>query len=161
MIVKNFFGALWGKTGSGRGKMGRAQCKVAFLASLFGWVNKVFRWCTMLIGPQMARSHQTPNPLTLLKCHARISFTEPFSVCSTSRKQSVSLSRVATAQRTWWKDSHSCTSQISDSSGGSFLSCRRSANTCSEWTLLKVRRLTNFISIRGNISRSWGWLMET
>ncbi|KAK7828912.1 hypothetical protein U0070_002142, partial [Myodes glareolus] len=29
----------------------------------------------------------------------------------------------------------------------------RSANTCSEWTLLNVRRLTNFISIRGNISR--------
>lgn len=66
MIVENFFGALWGKTGSGRGKMGRAQCKVAFLASLFGWVNKVFRWCTMLVGPQMASSHQTPNPLTLL-----------------------------------------------------------------------------------------------
>lgn len=52
------------------------------------------------------------------------------------------------------KDSHSCTSQISESSGGSFLSCRRSANTCSEWTLLSVRRLTSFISIRGNISRS-------
>lgn len=35
------------------------------------------------------------------------------------------------------------------------MSCRRSANTCSEWTLLSVRRLTSFISIRGNISRSW------
>ncbi|KAG7279937.1 hypothetical protein CRUP_009912 [Coryphaenoides rupestris] len=47
---------------------------------------------------------------------------------------------------------HSCTSQISESSGGSFLSCRRRAKTCSECTLLRVRRLTSFISMRGNIS---------
>lgn len=50
--------------------------------------------------------------------------------------------------------SHSCTSQISESRGGSFLSCSRRANTCSEWTLLSVRRLTSFINIRGNIKRS-------
>lgn len=50
--------------------------------------------------------------------------------------------------------SHSFTSQISDSSGGSFLSWRRRANTCSEWTLLSVRRLTSFISMRGNIKWS-------
>lgn len=50
--------------------------------------------------------------------------------------------------------SHSCTSQISESRGGSFLSCSRRANTCSEWTLLSVRRLTSFINIRGNIRRS-------
>lgn len=47
--------------------------------------------------------------------------------------------------------SHSWTSQISDSSGGSFLSWRRRAKTCSEWTLLRVRRLTSFMSMRGNI----------
>lgn len=52
--------------------------------------------------------------------------------------------------------SHSLTSQISESSGGSFLSWRRRAKTCSEWTLLSVRRLTSFISIRGNIKWSWG-----
>lgn len=51
--------------------------------------------------------------------------------------------------------SHSLTSQISDSRGGSFLSWRRRAKTCSEWTLLNVRRLTSFISIRGNIKWSW------
>lgn len=47
--------------------------------------------------------------------------------------------------------SHSCTSQISESRGGSFLSCSRRAKTCSEWTLLRVRRLTSFINIRGNM----------
>lgn len=52
--------------------------------------------------------------------------------------------------------SHSLTSQISESRGGSFLSWSRRANTCSEWTLLSVRRLTSFISIRGNIKWSWG-----
>lgn len=56
--------------------------------------------------------------------------------------------------------SHSCTSQISESRGGSFLSCSRRANTCSEWTLLSVRRLTSFINIRGNIKRSFGLLMQ-
>lgn len=55
---------------------------------------------------------------------------------------------------------HSCTSQISESRGGSFLSCSRRANTCSEWTLLSVRRLTSFINIRGNIRRSFGLLMQ-
>lgn len=49
---------------------------------------------------------------------------------------------------------HSWTSHISERSGGSFLSCKRRANTCSEWTLLSVRRLTSFISIRGNIKWS-------
>lgn len=89
----------------------------------------------------------------------------PFSVCFPSRKQPGASAFQPRKQKIWgWggrKSSHSCTSQISESSGGSFLSCRRSANTCSEWTLLSVRRLTSFISIRGNISRSWGWWMET
>lgn len=84
----------------------------------------------------------------------------PFSVCFPSRKQPGASAFQPRKQKIWgWgggKSSHSCTSQISESSGGSFLSCRRSANTCSEWTLLSVRRLTSFISIRGNISRSWG-----
>lgn len=56
---------------------------------------------------------------------------------------------------------YSCTSQISDRSGGSFLSWRRNAKTCSECTLLRVRRLTSFMSIRGNIKWScgrWRWM---
>ena len=73
---------------------------------------------------------------------------------STSRRQPPSLLSSPGKQKTWRRSCHSCTSQISDSSGGSFLSCRRRANTCSEWTLLSVRRLTSFISILGNISRS-------
>lgn len=48
---------------------------------------------------------------------------------------------------------YSCTSQISDSNGGSFLSWSRNAKTCSECTELRVRRLTSFMSIRGK--RSW------
>lgn len=56
--------------------------------------------------------------------------------------------------------SHSCTSQISESRGGSFLSCSRRAKTCSEWTLLRVRRLTSFINIRGNIRWSFGLWMQ-
>lgn len=48
---------------------------------------------------------------------------------------------------------YSCTSQISDSKGGSFLSWSRNAKTCSECTELRVRRLTSFMSMRGK--RSW------
>ena len=99
-------------------------------------------------------SHKIPNPLTLLMPREDV-------LCPALRNVCPSQSRLShlpqkTEDTEWGKNSHSCTSQISESSGGSFLSCRRSANTCSEWTLLSVRRLTSFISIRGNISRSWG-----
>lgn len=120
---------------------------MALLTSLFGWVNKVFRWYRS----QLPSSQKTPNLLTLPSPSSQECL--PFSACSTHRKQSVRA--VWPTQRTR-RNSHSWTSQISDSRGGSFLSCRRRANTCSEWTLLKVRRLTSFISIRGNISGSWG-----
>lgn len=67
------------------------------------------------------------------------------------------LSQTSQSHGVWHQAcSHSLTSQISESSGGSFLSWRRRAKTCSEWTLLSVRRLTSFISIRGNIKWSWG-----
>lgn len=66
------------------------------------------------------------------------------------------LSPASWAKLRHWVCSHSLTSQISESSGGSFLSWRRRAKTCSEWTLLRVRRLTSFISMRGNIKWSCG-----
>lgn len=108
---------------------------------------------------QRAKRQHLPPPTWKLK---RISMPRPMSH-PTGRKESVFLPDACMSARAsrsqtaaLWLCSHSLTSQISESSGGSFLSWRRRAKTCSEWTLLSVRRLTSFISIRGNIRWSWG-----
>lgn len=108
---------------------------------------------------QRAKRQHLPPPTWKLK---RISMPRPMSH-PTGRKESMFLPDACMSARAsrnqtpaLWLCSHSLTSQISESSGGSFLSWRRRAKTCSEWTLLSVRRLTSFISIRGNIRWSFG-----
>lgn len=174
VTAENFSGGPVGKTGSGGGRTGRAWENLVQSGPQvhpFGWGSTGFRWSTVSAGPSTAQqpnSQPFDSPLMSLEdllCPA-LSY-----VCPSQSASPLGSSRAhqpsSPENRRYGgvgggrKSSHSCTSQISESSGGSFLSCRRSANTCSEWTLLSVRRLTSFISIRGNISRSWGWWMET
>lgn len=168
VTAENFSGGPVGNTGSGGGRTGRAWENLVQSgpqAHPFGWGSTGFRRSTVSAGPSTA---QQPNsqpfdfPLMSLEellCPALRNVCPSHSASPLGSSRRISLPAQKTEDMgvgVGGKSSHSCTSQISESSGGSFLSCRRSANTCSEWTLLSVRRLTSFISIRGNISRSWG-----
>lgn len=160
---ENFSRGPVGKTGSGGGRAWRTLCKVAPRFILLIRPVQCSNGAQLWQDPQCPAVTKLPTPYSPLMPSEDLFCTAPWNVCPS---QSVPPLRrppagPQPARPQPGEDSHSCTSQISESSGGSFLSCRRSANTCSEWTLLSVRRLTSFISIRGNISGSWGWWMET